>query len=154
MAAAVCSPPAAAQVEEARIGVGLNTMVSTADGLGIGIRGRASVPVNADVSAAADLGLTGFVLNGRRNADYILDPQFSAIVMLPISPTEANYVLFGLGAYLSVGGDSGGGPTVHLGLGRVRALQESSFYYEINPALMIGQDHVHLMIPLRIGIIL
>ncbi len=141
------------QVAEPRFGVGFNAMVSTADGLGVGVRGRASYPVNVDVSAAADLGLTGFVLSGRRNADYILDPQLSAIVMLPISSIRANYVLFGAGAYVPVGGDAGGGPTLHLGFGRVRALEESSFFYEVNPALLIGRDDVDLVIPVRLGII-
>lgn len=152
--AAACSQLTAAQVDDVRIGVGFNTMVSSADGLGIGVRGRASVPINADVSAAADLGITGFVLNGRRNADYILDPQLSAIVMLPTSQSRANYVLFGIGGYLPIGGDSDGGPTVHAGIGRVHALQESSFFYEINPALVIGREHVDVVIPLRIGVIL
>lgn len=154
VAAAACSQLASAQVDDVRFGLGFNAMISSADGLGIGVRGRASLPVNADVSAAADLGFTGFVLNGRRNADYILDPQLSAIVMLPTSQTRANYVLFGVGGYMPVGGDSDGGPTVHLGFGRVRALQESSFFYEINPALVIGRDHVNVAVPLRLGIIL
>lgn len=152
-AAAACSQPAAAQVDPVRFGLGFNTMVSSADGLGIGVRGRGSIPVNADVSAAADLGITGFVLKGRRNADYILDPQLSAIIMLPTSQTHANYVLFGVGGYLPVGGDDDGGPTIHFGFGRARALQESSFFYEINPALVIGRDHVDVAVPLRIGII-
>ncbi len=152
-AVTACSHLAAAQVEDVRFGLGFNSMASSADGLGVGVRGRASIPVNADVSAAGDLGLTGFVLKGRRNADYILDPQLSAIIMLPTSQTRANYVLFGVGGYLPVGGDDGGGPTIHLGFGRVRALQESSFFYEINPALVVGRERVDVAVPLRVGII-
>lgn len=145
--------PAAAQTSLPRFGLGFNTMVSTADGLGLGLRGRFSVPINADVSAAADLGITGFVLGGRRDADYIFDPQLSAIVMLPPTGMRANYVLFGLGGYIPVGGDDDGGPMIHFGLGRAHALQESSFFYELDPALIIGRDHVDLAIPVRIGII-
>lgn len=150
----VFATPTSAQVAEPRYGVGFNTTLSSADGFGIGLRGRASYPVNADVSAAVGIGLTGFVLNGRENADYILDPQLSAIVMLPVSQARANYVLFGAGAYVPVGGNDGqGGPTVHAGLGRAHLLQESSFYYEVDPALVIGRDHVDVAVPVRIGII-
>ncbi|MEX0601051.1 MAG: hypothetical protein WD021_05105 [Rhodothermales bacterium] len=151
--AAACVRPASAQPANSRVGLGFNTMASTADGLGVGLRGRLSIPINADISAAADFGITGFVLGGRQNADYILDPQISAIVTLPPSRNRVGYVLFGLGGYIPVGGGEGG-PTLHVGLGRAHALQESSFYYEIDPALVIGREGVDLAVPLRFGIIL
>lgn len=147
---------APAQTLNPRFGLGFNTMLSSADGFGVGVRGRASAPVNADLSVAADIGFTGFVLNGRRNADYIFDPQLSAIISLPESPARLTYILFGLGAYTPVGGDdedATSGPTIHLGLGWVRALQESSFFYEIDPALIIGEESVDVAVPLRIGVI-
>lgn len=143
-----------AQTPEPRYGLGFNTMVSSADGFGVGLRGRVSFPVNADFSAAADLGFTGYVLGGRDNAAYILDPQLSAIVMLPAVDERATYVLFGIGAYVPVGGDSdASGPTIHAGIGRAHLLQESSFFYEINPGLIIGEDNVDVAVPLRVGII-
>lgn len=138
-----------------RFGLGVHTMLSSADGFGLGVRGRASVPVNADISAAADVGFTGFILGGRRDAAYIFDPQLSAIVSLPTSPDRLTYVMFGLGAYAPVGDDDDGvsGPTIHLGIGWVRALRESSFFYEIDPALIVGEDRVDVAVPLRIGVI-
>lgn len=154
--AAFASSDAAGQPAP-RFGVGLNSMLSTADGFGLGFRGRASAPVNRDLSIGIDVGFTGFVLNGRRNADYVFDPQLSAIISLPQRDDQAAYILFGLGGYVPVGRnteDQQNGPTIHLGLGWVHALQETSLFYEINPALIIGERSIDLAIPLRIGIIL
>lgn len=150
------APRDAAAQTTPRFGLGFNTMLSSSDGFGIGFRGRASAPVNRDLSIGIDVGFTGFVLNGRRNADYVFDPQLSAIINLPARNDQAGYVLFGLGGYVPVGRDTErqqNGPTVHLGLGWVRALQETSLFYEINPALIIGESSVDIAIPLRIGII-
>lgn len=146
--------PVTAQSVNPRIGIGVNSMLSTSDGLGIGFRGRASAPVNADVSIALDAGFTGFILGGRDDASYIFDPQASAIVNLPRTSTELSYLMFGLGAYVPMGETtSRSGPTIHFGYGRVRVLQETSLFYEFNPALIIAQDRVHLALPVRIGII-
>ncbi len=146
--------PVNAQGVNPRIGIGVNSMLSTSDGLGIGFRGRASAPVNADVSIALDAGFTGFILGGRDDASYIFDPQASAIVNLPRTSTELSYLMFGLGAYVPMGETtSRSGPTIHFGYGRVRVLQETSLFYEFNPALIIAQDRVHLALPVRIGII-
>lgn len=140
--------------ESPRFGVGLNTMLSTADGLGVGFRGRASAPANQDVSIAIDLGFTGFVFGGRSDAEYILDPQISAIVNLAAGQDRLRYVLFGLGGYIPLSSDNQqSGPTVHVGMGWVHALYETSLYYEVDPALIIGEESVGLAIPVRIGII-
>lgn len=149
--------PAAAQDLTPRFGLGFNTLISTADGLGLGFRARASAPVNVDLSLGVDLGFTGFVLEGRRNATYVFDPQVSAIVNLPFRRDRLTYVLFGLGAYVPMGDDEENdgkrGPTLHLGMGWVHALNETSLFYEIDPALVIGEEGVDLAFPLRIGLI-
>lgn len=146
---------AAAQELHPRFGLGFNTLLSTADGFGLGFRGRASAPVNADLSLAVDLGFTGFILEGRREASYVFDPQVSTIINLPFRRDRLTYVLFGLGAYVPVGDEDGGqsGPTLHLGVGWVHALSESSLFYEIDPAIIIGEDRVDLAFPIRIGLI-
>lgn len=146
----------AAQAPTPRFGVGFNSMLSSADGFGIGFRGRASAPVNRDLSIAIDVGFTGFVLNGRKNADYVFDPQLSAIINMPYRDDQLAYVLFGLGGYVPLGSDiedEQNGPTIHIGIGWVHALQETSLFYEIDPALIIGEESVDVAIPLRIGII-
>lgn len=137
-----------------RFGVGFNGLISTTDGLGLGIRSRISAPVNADLSFAVDLGLTGFILQGRDDASYVFDPQVSAIVTLPGSRDRSPYILGGVGAYVSFqDGDSEGGPTLHGGFGYVQALNETTIFYEIDPALIIGEESVALALPFRIGVI-
>ena len=48
-------------------------------------------------------------------------------------------------------GDSG--PSLHLGLGWVRGLDETTLFYEVDPQIIIGREDVSFAIPLRIGVI-
>ena len=146
-----------AQSRNPRFGLGFNTLVSTAEGLGVGLRGRASAPVNTDLSLAVDFGFTGFVFEGRRDATYLFDPQVSAIITLPSDRRRVPYVLFGFGGYVPFGDNDEGsrenGPTLHGGMGWVVPLNETSLFYEINPAVVVGENRVHLALPFRIGLI-
>lgn len=142
-----------------RFGFGFNGMLSTVDGFGLGFRGRIAAPINTDLSAALDLGLTGFILGGRDDATYVFDPQVSMIVTLPFRGNEAPYLLGGVGAYLAFEDEDSdenadGGPTIHLGFGRVQQLNATTIFYEINPALIVGETAVDLVLPFRIGVIL
>jgi hypothetical protein len=147
--------PTHAQPASPRLGLGLNGMLSTPDGLGFGFRGRASAPVNADLSLAVDVGFTGFVLQGRAGATYVFDPQLSAIVTLPPRGGRAPYVIGGLGAYVPFADarTSVSGPTIHLGGGWVHLLRETTLFYEVNPAVIIGERSIHLAVPARVGVI-
>lgn len=149
------SPEASAQELQPRFGLGFNALLSTDDGFGLGFRGRASAPVNADLSLALDFGFTGFILGGRDDATYVFDPQVAAIVTLPYRRDRMPYLMGGVGAYipLSSGSRSDGGPTLHLGIGWVQGLSETTIYYEINPALLIGETSTDLLLPVRIGVI-
>lgn len=151
----VPSSTASAQGTQPRFGVGFNAMVTTANRLlGLGFRGRVSAPVNSDLSFAADLGLTGFFLEGRDEASYVFDPQVSAIVTLPSRGSRAPYLIGGLGAFINFeDGNDDGGPTLHGGIGWVQALNETTIFYEINPALIIGENAVDLALPFRVGVI-
>jgi len=145
-----------AQDMRPRFGVGFGTMFSRPDGLGIGFRGRASAPVNSDVSLAVDLGFTGFILKGRKDATYVFDPQASVIVNLPSRTQTQAYGLFGVGGYIPVGNDVGdnvSGPTLHVGIGWVHPLYDTALFYEINPAIIIGEERIDFVLPLRIGLI-
>jgi hypothetical protein len=146
--------PATAQLANARFGVGFNTLLSSEDGFGLGFRGRISSAINADLSVALDLGISGFILNGRDDATYIVDPQASLIVTMP-GVDSASYLIGGFGAYINTSGDNKvlEGPTIHFGIGWVRPLRESVLFYEIDPALVIGKNDVGVAIPFRIGII-
>lgn len=143
-----------AQLSETRFGLGFNTLLSSEDGLGLGFRGRISTAINADLSFALDAGLTGFILGGRDDATYIIDPQASLIITLP-GVERATYLIAGMGAYIdtSDNSDSLEGPTIHFGVGWVQTLRESVLFYEIDPALVIGRTEVAVAIPFRIGII-
>ena len=113
-----------------------------------------SVPVNADISFAVDAGLNGFILNGRDDATYVFDPQASLIITMP-GVERAAYLMGGMGLYANTSDDNDAmsGPTFHFGVGWVKALRESVLFYEIDPALVIGNSDVSIAIPFRIGII-
>lgn len=150
-AQATMSPP--------RFGAAFNALVSLPDdGLGMGLRGRASIPLNADLSLALDLGASGFILRGSRDATYVVEPQLSLIINLPNARWTTDkrfmYMLAGAGAYVPTGDeDAKGGPTIHGGVGWVMPLNETSVFYEIDPALVIAPDRVGLAIPFRVGLI-
>ncbi len=140
-----------------RFGLGFNTAISTEDGLGVGLRLRGSSPINADLSFAVDLGVTGFIFGGRDEATYLVDPQVSAIVSVPQGPpNRLTYFLGGLGAYIPFETNAENpeaAPTLHFGIGRVELLTDTSIFYEVNPALIIGEERVGLLLPIRAGVI-
>lgn len=136
------------------LGIGFNTVLSAEQGLGIGFRVRAARAVNSDLSLALCTGLTGFILGGRDDASYLLDPQFSAIVSVGSDrPDEATYLIGGVGGYFPISHSYEGGPTIHGGMGWVRQLYETRLFYEVNPQLIIGETAVSIAIPFRIGVI-
>ena len=137
-----------------RYGMSLNALYSTPQGVGLGIRGRASMPITADISTALDLGFTGFVLEGWRGADYLFEPQISLIITPPPTRLRAGYIFLGMGGYLPLAGNKDiSGPTIHIGLGRAHGFGGSAVFYEINPALIIGGEGLGFVLPVRIGII-
>lgn len=138
-----------------RFGIGFTALLSTSDALGLGLRGRIAAPVNSDFSIAGDLGLTGFVLGGRDDASWVFDPQVSAIVTLAEKPKRTPYVLGGIGAYIPFDENERdeGGPTLHGGIGWVQSLTETTIFYELNPALVIGKSSIDLVLPFRFGLI-
>ncbi|GAB5518791.1 MAG: hypothetical protein RhofKO_10420 [Rhodothermales bacterium] len=143
------------QVTPLRYGFGFNLVLSGQEGLGLGFVGRASYPMNADLSFAGELGFSGFVLDGRDGAAYALQPQAMAIITLPFVNDSAPYLITGVGGFIvtNPNNDSISGPTVHLGLGWVRPLVDTTLFYEINPAIVLGSDAVGVAIPFRVGFI-
>lgn len=152
--ALVAYAPAHAQ-DQPRFGVGLQMMGTTVDNnVGPGLRFRTSVPLNRDVSFGIGTGLTGYVFKGRDDASYAFDPQASLIVTIPGAGNERLYALGGGGAYVPFGETSAdSGPTFHVGVGKVWLLNDSSFFFEFDPALFIGKEETNVILPLRIGVI-
>ena len=147
-----------AQPLKPRIGFGFNSTLTTGDNLfGVGIHTRVAIPVNADLSIGAGGGLTGFVLSGRDEATYFLEPQIVAIVTINAGNPRSPYVLAGIGGYFPVGSKNTpdeGGPTLHGGLGWAIGLQSTAIYIEVNPALVIAKSSAELLLPVRFGIVL
>jgi len=141
--------------ERPRYGVGFQLLGSTVDdNVGPGFRFRASAPLNQDVSLGFGTAFNGFVFGGRDDASFAFDPQASLIVTLPNTGQQSTYVLGGVGAYLPFGDtDADSAPTFHLGFGKVWLLGQSSFFFEFDPALYIGDDSSDILIPLRVGVI-
>jgi len=160
---ALAAPGAAAQAYQPRFGAGFDVMGGlpgqdvVPEGLGIGVRGRISVPVNRDVSLAGDLGFAGFVLGGRDDAGYVFNPQLSVILSFPRRET-VRYLLGGFGGFIVSGDGDGftepeGGPAIHLGLGWAFPLNETSLFIELNPSLVVGSEEATVVLPLRAGVI-
>ncbi|MDX1530051.1 MAG: hypothetical protein R3362_00860 [Rhodothermales bacterium] len=157
---ALAAPAEAQRIDlQPRFGVGFDGILSIAsgdildDGFAIGVRGRASFPVNADFSLAVGTGFAGYLFAGRDDATWFLNPQVSGILTLP-SVNWANYFLGGVGGFFPLGdNDSEGGPALHIGAGKVLPLQETSLYIEANPALVIGESRSTLVLPVRVGVI-
>lgn len=150
-----CLSSAQAQ-QDPRFGVGVQILGATTGGnLGPGLRVRASTPVNPDLSLAVGSGLTGYIFRGRDEAAFALDPQASAILTFAAQGPESAYALTGAGAYVPFGETSANsGPTFHLGGGKVWLLNESSLFFEANPAFLIGRETTSLVFSVRAGVIL
>lgn len=146
-----------AQTSAPRIGAGFDVTASVLgqdlipDGPSLGVRGRIALPVNSDVSVAASLGVGAHLFEGRDDARYVLNPQASVIVTLPGEGT-ARYLLGGFGGFVPFNAGDGG-PTIHLGYGWAFPLNETSFFVEANPSLLIGQEKTDVVLAARAGII-
>jgi len=143
-----------------RIGFGF-TPTLTIDSekpVALGLHARMSYPVTADFSIGAGVGLTGFILQGRDDAEYYLTPKALGIVTLDATNIRSPYVLFGLGGYLPIGENTekgAGGPTLYGGIGWALSLSaQTSVYFEILPALVIGSETTSLILPLNVGVVL
>lgn len=140
---------------EVRFGVGVSTIYSSVDGIGLGLGARVSVPINTDLSIAGDLGFSGFVLDGRDEAVYVFQPMLSFILTLP-QTQGSPYLIAGIGGYYPYGDNqntSEDGPLFSFGLGQVQRLTETTLFYEVVPGLLVGPDQVEFVVPLRIGLI-
>ena len=121
------------------------------DGPSLGIRGRVALPVNADVSVAASLGVGAHVFGGSDDTRYVLNPQTSVIVTLP-GTGSVRYILGGFGGFLPLS-DGGGGPSIHAGVGTAFPLLETSVFLEADPSLIIGEDQTVPVLAVRAGVI-
>lgn len=155
--ALVVAGPVWAQVAPPRYGIGFDASTAlfggdlTPDGPALGVRGRVALPINADLSAAASLGVSAHLFEGTRDARYVLNPQTSLIVTVP-GGHSVRYFLGGFGGFIPLDG-GGGGPTVHGGVGWAIPLNATSLYVEVDPSLIVGQDATGVLLSARAGVI-
>ena len=156
VALALAADPATAQTAPPRFGVGFDVVGAlpgqdlVPEGIGLGIRGRVALPVNADLSVAGSLGVAANLFEGRADTRYVFNPQASLIVTLPGRGT-ARYVLGGFGGFLPTEG--GGGPSLHAGIGWAVPLNETSVYLELDPSLVVGESETGVILSARAGVI-
>lgn len=140
-----------------RIGAGFETYVAfpnqrvIPEGVAVGLRVRAALPVNADLSVAASLGLAAHLWDGSENARWVANPQTSLIVTLP-SRGSVRYIFGGFGGFLPFEG-GGGAPTLHLGVGTAVPLRDTSVFFEVNPSLLVGETETTAVVAARAGVI-
>lgn len=146
--------PAWGQIN-AQVGGGIQMVGSTAEAsVGPGLFVRGAIPLTRDVSVGLGTAGTGYVLEGGAEASYVLDLEAAAIVTLPSPSKSANYLMGGGGLRIPFRSENlDVGPTVHLGLGRLWALQESTLFVEVRPTLYVREAAADFVFPLRAGII-
>lgn len=149
----MASAPAWGQINP-QVGGGIQMVGSTAEeSVGPGLFVRGAFPITRDVSLGVGTAGTGYVLEGGDEATYVLDAEAAAIVTLPAPTKSANYLMGGGGVRVPFRSDLDAGPTVHLGLGRLWALQESTVFVELRPTLYVREAEADFVLPLRAGII-
>ena len=155
LTALLLAAPAFSQAAPARIGAGIDAVIvplragDVDPGVGLGLRGRIALPLNSDLSGAASLGVSA---NLAGSAVLTATPQVSLIVSLPGSGRSVRYLLGGFGGYIPLSG-GGGGTTLHAGFGWAVPLSETSLYFEIDPAIVVGSSETTVVVPVRVGVI-
>jgi len=150
----MASAPALGQINP-QVGGGIQMVGSTAEGsVGPGLFVRGSFPLTRDVSLGVGTAGTGYVLEGGDDARYVLDLEAAAIVTLPSPTKSANYLMGGVGLRIPFRSENRDvGPTVHLGIGRLWSLRESTLFVEVRPTLYVRETEADFVFPLRAGII-
>lgn len=154
----VVALPAVAQPAPPRVGVGFEvwgappSQALIPEGVAVGLRGRAALPLNADLSVAASLGLAAHLWQGAANARWVANPQTELIVTFPGRRGTMRYVFGGFGGFLPFSG-GGGAPTLHVGAGTAIPLNDTSLFLEVNPSLLIGETETTAVLAGRAGVI-
>jgi hypothetical protein len=152
-------PTSAASQSLWRLGFGLQTTFSTEDGLGLGLRTRASYPMNRDFSMGLDLGVHGYSSNGANRSVIMADPSINLILNLGATADRATYLVAGAGGYVLAGATGQRtskatlGPQASIGLGAVKQLVDSRLFMEITPQFLLEPQQMTVIAPLRIGLI-
>lgn len=141
-----------------RLGAGMSMVAGTGDQtVGIGLDARLAWVVNPDLSVGTSTSFINYILHGRDDAAYFIHPTLTAIVTLNAANVRSPYLIFGLGANLTLGGDANSaesGPSINAGMGWTFSLQATSLYIELIPSLIVVRSAVEMQLPARFGVIL
>lgn len=124
--------------------------------VGPGLHFDGKLPLVAGLSAVGGAGLSAFILEGRSDGTYSFTPEVGLNYVMP-SRSKGATTIFGGGGYhvpFGTGASiSQGGPTIHLGTGRIRTLQESTLFVNLSPTLVIRRETTSYLIALRTGVV-
>jgi len=114
----------------------------------------AQLPITGGFSLVGGAGLSAFLLEGRTNGTYTFDPELTLKVTLPSRSKGATTVFGGAGYHIPFGPViEGGGPTVHLGVGRIWTLRESTLFVDLVPTVVVHEQSIGVLMPLRAGVV-
>lgn len=119
-----------------------------------GLHFDAHAQVAGRYSIVAGMGISSYILEGRRSGTYTLAPKLSFKVTRPSRSMGANTFSVGGGYHVPFGQrDAGRGPTVHLGVGRLWALRETTLFVDLRPTAVIRNETTSFLLPLRAGVV-
>lgn len=119
-----------------------------------GLHLDAQLPIAGGVALSAGGGFSAYLLKGRTKGTYTFHPEMALRVTLPSRSKGATTIFGGGGYHLPFGEDpTGADPTAHLGVGRIWALRESVLFVDLTPTLLIREESVSVLLPLRAGIV-
>lgn len=135
--------------------VGLQVEGSTIEeSLAPGIHLEAKMQVAGRYSIIVGTGGAAYVLEGRRSGTYTFDPTLTLQITRPSRSLGANTFSLGGGYHYSSGNRGvGWTPSVHLGVGRIWTLRESTLFVDLRPAVLIREQSLSMRLPLRAGVV-
>jgi hypothetical protein len=127
---------------------------STQESVAPGLHLDAQLPVAGGFSVAAGGGFSAFLLRGRTKATYSFDPELTLNITLPSRSLGATTIFGGGGYHVPFGyNPEGSGPTLHLGVGRIWALRESTLFVDLVPTVVVREKTVAVLMPIRAGVV-
>ncbi|MFB6273683.1 MAG: hypothetical protein ABEL51_12390 [Salinibacter sp.] len=135
--------------------VGLQMKASSVEkSIAPGIHVDAQAQIAGRFALVAGAGLSAYVLEGRRSGTYTVDPALSLRIARPSRSRGANILSGGVGYHFPFGDRAlGRGPTVHLGIGRIWALRESTLFVDLRPTTVLRDGGVSVLMPIRAGVV-
>lgn len=119
-----------------------------------GLHVDAHAQIAGRYSIVAGAGISSYILEGRRSGTYTFTPKLSFKITRPSRSMGANTFSVGGGYHFPFGQRAvGKGPTVHLGIGRLWALRETTLFVDLRPTAIIREETVSFLLPLRAGVV-